>query len=302
MAREELLDLIQRHARTDGVARPPFEGVQLFKLTTAVKRIPAVYPASVCVVLQGTKRAYFGGKTHVYGENSLMCCTMPLPIEAEVRRASPEKPVLGVLLSLETPTMMETLGALEALGRHEPPPASAGVVPGLVVAECDAALLLTILRLLELLDDPLAARLLTKARLQELYFALVRGSVGHLIRGTFGASRDLGRALALLRKNLRQPLTVDELAREAGMSRAVFHRKFKAATSLSPLQFVKALRLNDAASLIAGGMNISEAAVEVGYSSPSQFSREFSRKYGVPPRQWANEALGRSAGIPNVPR
>jgi AraC-like DNA-binding protein len=101
----------------------------------------------------------------------------------------------------------------------------------------------------------------------------------------------------LLREHVREPLTVEELAREAGMSRAVFHRKFKAATSLSPVQFIKAIRLNDAAALIASGMNVSEAAEEVGYGSASQFSREFSRKYGLPPREWARESATMATGI-----
>ncbi len=222
---------------------------------------------------------------------------MPLPIEAEVREASRDKPVLGILLSLETSALSETLVALEALRRHEPLPRSRETIPGLVVAMWDDALLEAMVRLLQLLDDPLALGLLTGARLRELYVALIRSEAGHAIRRTFGTSRDLGRALALLRENVREPLTVDELAREARMSRAVFHRKFKAATSLSPVQFIKAIRLNDAAALIAGGMNISEAAEEVGYGSASQFSREFSRKYGLPPRQWASQSMTRSTSI-----
>ncbi|MEM7158583.1 MAG: AraC family transcriptional regulator [Myxococcota bacterium] len=297
MAGDELLDLIERHASSNGVVDVPFDGVQLFRLTHPVERIPAIYPASVCAVVQGNKHAYFGGETHVYGEDSLLCCTMPLPIEAEVREASPDDPVLGILLSLETPAMTETLVALEALRRHEPLPSSHETIPGLVVTPWSRGLTEAMVRLLRLLDDPLALALLAGARLRELYFALIRSQAGQAIRRTFGASRDLGRALARLREHVREPLTVDELAREAGMSRAVFHRKFKAATSLSPLQFIKAIRLNDAAALIAGGMNVSEAAEEVGYASASQFSREFSRMYGVPPRQWARDSATRVTGI-----
>ena len=126
--------------------------------------------------------------------------------------------------------------------------------------------------------------------MRELYFALLRGPSGSTIRRTFGASRDLGRAFAFLHEHLSEPISVDELARVAGMSKAVFHRRFKAVTTLSPLQFMKAIRLNNAAAMIASGMNIAEAADQVGYGSPSQFSREFSRQYGMPPRQWANTA------------
>jgi AraC-like DNA-binding protein len=297
MASRELIDLIERHTPRDGVNDIPLEGVQLFRLTKPVERIPAVYPASVCAVVQGRKLAYFGGQTHVYGEDNVLCCTMPLPIEAEVREASEKKPVLGILLNLETPALSETLVALEALQRHEPLPGSAETIPGLVVTPWDDALSEAMVRLLELVDDPLGLGLLARARLRELYVALIRSKAGQAIRQTFGNSRDLGRALALLREHVREPLTVEELAREAGMSRAVFHRKFKAATSLSPVQFIKAIRLNDAAALIASGMNVSEAAEEVGYGSASQFSREFSRKYGLPPREWARESATMATGI-----
>ncbi len=111
-----------------------------------------------------------------------------------------------------------------------------------------------------------------------------------MVRRTFGASRDLGRAFAYLHEHLREPISIDDLARAAGMSKPVFHRRFKAVTTLSPLQFMKAIRLNNAAALIAGGMNVAEAANHVGYGSASQFSREFSRQYGMSPRRWANDA------------
>ena len=144
--------------------------------------------------------------------------------------------------------------------------------------------------LLQLLDDPEARAVLASSRLRELYFALLRSEAGPAVRQAFGASHDLGRALNYLHENLAKPITVTELARIAGMSKAVFHRKFKAVTTLSPLQFLKAVRLNQAAALIAGGTNVGAAAERVGYGSASQFSREFNRQYGLPPRQWATSA------------
>ena len=99
---------------------------------------------------------------------------------------------------------------------------------------------------------------------------------------------EIARAIEYLSSRLEEPVTIEVMAAQAGMSRAVFHRRFKQATAMSPIQFVKSMRLNDAAMRIAGGMNVNEAAMEVGYASSSQFSREFKRAYGQSPRQWSN--------------
>ncbi|MCK5945075.1 MAG: AraC family transcriptional regulator, partial [Planctomycetes bacterium] len=279
-----------------GTSDVPIEGLQLIRVTEPVATVPTTYPASLCVLVTGQKRVYLGGEALTYGDGAFLCCTMPLPVEAEVPEASPSNPVLGVLLSLETATMMETLVAVEANERFEreaPRPASRH---GLVVAPWDASLLDAVWRLVQLLDDPCARQVLATARLREVYFALLRSEAGAAVRRISGASRGLGRALAYLHEHIREPVGVHDLARVAGMSRAVFHRRFKEVTTLSPLQFMKAIRLNSAAALIAKGISVAEAAARVGYESPSQFSREFRRQYGMPPRQWATASVSATAG------
>ncbi|MCA9667447.1 MAG: AraC family transcriptional regulator [Myxococcales bacterium] len=290
MSRRQIRDLILRHAPAHGTTDVPIEGLQLIRVTKPVPTVPATYPASLCLLVDGRKRVYLGGEAKTYGDGSFLCCAMPLPVEAEVPEASPRSPVLGLLLSLETPTMTETLVAAEATARLEPDVDSVQSQPGLVVCPYDEAFIDAVWRLLQLLDDACARQVLATSRLRELYFALLRSEAGGVVRRSFGASRDLGRALAYLHEHIGEPIAIDELARVAGMSKAVFHRRFKAVTTLSPLQFIKAIRLNNAAALIAGGMNVAEAANQVGYGSPSQFSREFSRQYGMAPRQWANDA------------
>lgn len=291
MSKRKIRDLLLRHAPAHGTAETPIEGLQVIRVTEPVPTVPTIYPASICFLVDGQKRVYFGGEAKTYGDGSLLCCTMPLPVEAEVPKASPEEPVLGLLLSLETQAMTETLVATEATARLEPEVDMSEPAPGLVVAALDEPFVDAVLRLLQLLDDPGARQVLAPSRLRELYFALLRSEAGGAIRRTFGASRDLGRAFAFLHEHIAEPIGTGELARVAGMSKAVFHRRFKAVTTLSPLQFMKAIRLNSAAAMIAGGMNIAEAADQVGYGSPSQFSREFSRQYGMPPRQWATNAV-----------
>ena len=124
------------------------------------------------------------------------------------------------------------------------------------------------------------------ARLRELYYTILRGEAGPFARRAFGAGNAIARSIAHVSSNLDAPISIDDMASRAGMSRTVFHRKFKQATTMSPIQFVKSMRLNRAAMEIAGGMTVNEAAMDVGYVSSSQFSREFKRMYGQSPRQW----------------
>ena len=295
MSKRKIRDLLLRHAPAHGFADVAIEGLQAIRVTEPVPTVPSIYPASLCFLVDGQKRVYFGGEAKTYGDGTFLCCTMPLPVEAEVPQASPSSPVVGLLVSLETPTMTETLVATEATARLEPEQDPSASSPGLVVAAWEAPLVDAVWRLLQLLDDPSARQVLATSRLRELYFALLRSEAGGAIRRAFGASRDRGRAFAFLHEHIAEPISVDELARVAGMSKAVFHRRFKAVTTLSPLQFMKAFRLNNAAAMIAGGMNIAEAADQVGYGSPSQFSREFSRQFGSPPRKWASDAVPAAA-------
>ncbi len=262
----------------------------MFRVNQPVERLPAVYPASICCIVQGTKRAYLGGVAYTYDADRYLCATMPLPVEAEVPVATPQEPVLGLLLDLDTRAMAEALVAYEAAARPAGLTSTKALSAGLVVAQADERFVEAMGRLLQLLDDPVALRVLTQGRLRELLFAIVEGEAGPVVRRTFGGAQDMTRVLTHVRENLSEPLCVDDLARRAGMSRAVFHRRFKAATNFSPLQFIKALRLSHAAMEIVGGKAVSQAADAVGYTSASQFSREFRRHFGQSPRQWVRTA------------
>ncbi|UTW11665.1 helix-turn-helix transcriptional regulator [Marinobacterium rhizophilum] len=162
---------------------------------------------------------------------------------------------------------------------------------GLALARWDDAFCDALLRLLQLGDCPADTAILGDGRLLELYYAILKGDAGDCARRAFGVGNEIARAIEHLSSRLDEAVTIDDMATQAGMSRAVFHRKFKQATTMSPIQFVKSMRLNSAAMKIAGGMNVSEAAMEVGYVSSSQFSREFKRMYGQSPRLWVQSRL-----------
>lgn len=297
MNKREIAQLVDRHAVEEGVTNTLLEGLQLYRMSHPVERILGVYEPSICVVVQGSKRAYLSGTTYIYDENQYLCCTRPLPVEAEVVEASPEKPLLGLLLSIETRIMVETV--IEIVAMYSSNDSSTEVMPGLTVAKWDDGFTEALGRILELLDDPVALSILSNSRMKELMFAVLRGEAGSSVRQAFAGMQKISQALTFLRSNLHEAISIDDLAKQAGMSRAVFHRKFKEVTTYSPIQFIKLHRLNDASRLIAGGTTVGEAAYQVGYSSQSQFSRDFRRYFGQSPRQWVHTVglIGREVPV-----
>ena len=280
MEEHPLSALIDKHAE-EGLTETPFEGLRLLRLSQPIQPTHGTVEPSICGVVQGKKRVHLGGASYDYDATHYLCCTMPIPVEGEVVDASPECPVLGFMLTIDTVIMTETVVEMETQATIQTP---TEVVPGLSVAAWDPGVIVAMQRLMELMDDPLAARM------KALMFALLRGDAGPSIRQALGASRDVSRAVSYLKENLTESISIDDLAKRAGMSRAVFHRKFKLATSYSPIQFIKAIRLNQAAMLIAGGSSVTDAAYQVGYASQSQFSREFRRQFGRAPSRWAGFA------------
>lgn len=137
--------------------------------------------------------------------------------------------------------------------------------------------------------------MLASTRLRELYYSVLKGEAGSTVRGSFGVGNAIGRAIEYLASHVNENVTIDDMASKIGMSKAVFHRKFKQATTMSPIQFVKSMRLNNAAKRIAEGTNVSVAAMDVGYISSSQFSRDFKRMYGLSPKQWEKENKAKAA-------
>ncbi len=167
-------------------------------------------------------------------------------------------------------------------------PARRSAPSALALSSWDVGFTQALLRLLELLEKPNDLVVLGAGRLRELCYAVLMGEAGGAARRAFGVGNEIARTIDYLSTHLNEQVTIDDMAAHVGMSRAVFHRRFKEATTMSPIQFVKSMRLNNAAMKIAGGMNVSEAAWDVGYQSASQFSREFKRMYGQSPRQWSN--------------
>lgn len=291
MSKDQIRHLIERRLPEAGpeesLMETALKGVQFFRVTEPVPCVPAVYEPTVVAILGGTKEAVLDGHHHVYDSGKYLLCPMTLPVEAGSPQASPENPLLGVMIALEPRVMREL--ALEigtAAGGNRQ--AWGKTASALALASWDTGFTQALLRLLELLDDPVDTAVLGDGRLRELYYAVLKGEAGAAARRAFGIGNEIARTIDFLATRLNEPVTIDDLADHAGMSRAVFHRRFKEATRMSPIQFVKSMRLNHAAMKIAAGKTVSEAAWAVGYQSPSQFSREFKRMYGQSPRAWSH--------------
>lgn len=286
MSKEQIKNLIERRLPEAGLVDTALKGVQLFRVTEAMPCVPAVYEPTVVAILSGSKEAVLDGEHHVYGSDKYLLCPMTLPVEAGAPRASKADPLLGLVITLDPRMMRELTMEIETAAggnrqsRHGAPSA-------LALASWDTGFTQALFRLLELLDNPVDLEVLGSGRLRELCYAVLMGEAGAAAKRAFGVGNKIARTIDYLANHLNEQITIDDMADNVGMSRAVFHRRFKEATTMSPIQFVKSMRLNNAAMKIAEGKTVSEAAWEVGYQSASQFSREFKRIYGQSPRQWS---------------
>lgn len=288
MEQEQIKQLIDVRIRKDGLMETGVKGVKLFRATQPVPCVHAVYEPSVVAIASGTKEAVLNGERYIYDNSQYLCCPMSMPVKAGAPAVSPETPLFGVYITMNPRLMRELATEMENAGGAIPTAKHGPTSQAIRLAHWDEAFSDALLRLLQLGDSETDMAVLGEARLRELYYAILKGEAGYFARQAFGVGNAIAQSIAHVSSNLNEPISIDDLATRAGMSRAVFHRKFKYATTMSPIQFVKSMRLNNAAMKIAGGMTINEAAMDVGYVSPSQFSREFKRTYGQSPRQWSN--------------
>ncbi len=287
MSKQRIKQLIEARIDQDGLTETGIPGVRLFRATQAIPCVPAVYEPSVVAIVSGSKEAVLDGHRYTYDDSKYLCCPMSMPVKAGTPNASVDDPLYGVFISLNQRVMTELTLEMENVGGALPALKSDLRAQGIKLAEWDEGFTDALQRLLQLGANPTDAAVLGDARLRELYYAILQGEAGLFARQAFGAGNAIARSIAHVSSHLDAPISIDDMAARAGMSRAVFHRKFKQVTTMAPIQFVKSMRLNNAAMKIAGGMTVNEAAMDVGYVSPSQFSREFKRMYGQSPRQWS---------------
>lgn len=296
MSKEQIKQLIEGRTDENGLTETGIKGVRLFRATRSIPCVPAVYEPCVVAIVSGSKEAVLDGRRFVYDDSNYLCCPMSMPVKAGTPAASIDNPLYGVFISLDQRVMTQLAFEMENVCGALPVVKGGLRAQGIRMAKWDEAFTDALRRLLQLGANPTDAAVLGGARLRELYYAILQGEAGVFARQAFGAGNAIARSIAHVSSHLGSPISIDGMAARAGMSRAVFHRKFKQVTTMAPIQFVKSMRLNSAAMKIAGGMTVNEATIAVGYVSPSQFSREFKRMYGQSPRQW-NEAHQLPMGV-----
>ncbi|MEC8373219.1 MAG: AraC family transcriptional regulator, partial [Pseudomonadota bacterium] len=246
-------------------------------------------------IVYGGKEAILNGDKHTFNTSKYTCCTMSMPVEAGIPDASEESPLLGVYISLNSRLMTDLAIEFESVGGNFSQSSGSSAPSGIASARWDADFTDALYRLLLLTDNATDIAMLASTRLRELYYSVLKGEAGSTVRGSFGVGNAIGRAIEYLASHVNENVTIGDMASKIGMSKAVFHRKFKQATTMSPIKFVKSMRLNNAAKRIAEGTNVSVAAMDVGYISSSQFSRDFKRMYGLSPKQWEKENKAKAA-------
>jgi AraC-like DNA-binding protein len=284
--------LIARHAR-DGVTRTALEGVSLMASETTTRPIGSVSEPALAVVAQGAKRTVLQDSVFAYGAGQYLIVSVDLPVTAHITRASREQPFLAVGMNLKP-------AAIAALLLDSGPVEQARRGPlGIASSDATDEVLDALVRLLRLLDHPGDRRALGPAVEREILWRLITGDQGAMVRQIGLADSRLsliGRSVGWLRHHYDETVRVDELARLSGMSVSSFHRHFRAVTAMTPIQYQKQIRLQEArARLIADPHDVAAVAFAVGYESPSQFSREYRRRFGVPPGKDAEQLRAASA-------
>lgn len=283
LLRQELIERLRRAIREDGTIEP-MEGLRFNRMSMPTDPLHAVSRPSFCVIAQGSKEVLLGHKRYRYDPEHFLTATAELPVSGHVTEASPGKPYLSVRLDLD-PKLVNSVIAETG----EPSLRGRGRVTAIDVSPLDAGLLDATARLVRLLDAPGQATFLASLITREIVYRLLVGDQGDRLRYIAvlgGTSQRIVRAIEWLHRNFDKPLRIEDLARDLGMSVSSFHHHFKAVTAMSPLQFQKQLRLQEARRLLLGeDLDATSAGFRVGYDDAAHFNREYKRLFGAPPKR-----------------
>ncbi|SNS23765.1 AraC-type DNA-binding protein [Streptosporangium subroseum] len=288
---DELRTLLARHARPDMTTA--IDGVLVSKVEQSTPPSPSMSGTVVALIAQGAKRIALGDRVYEYRAGQYLVASVDMPITGHFTEASPELPAMGFGLLLHPATVAELL--LQA-APGDLPPVGGGAPSGMAVSDAPDALVDAVIRLLRLLDQPRDMAVLAPLIKREILWRLITGEQGAVIRQLGLADSSLthiARAVRWIRDHYTQSFRVEDVAQLSGMSVSAFYRNFQAVTAMSPVQFQKQIRLQEARLLLATHPNdVTGVGYRVGYDSPSQFSREYRRQFGAPPSQDAARLRG----------
>jgi AraC-like DNA-binding protein len=282
--RGELVGLLDRRTGSDGRHETAIPSLNLYRFSAPTEPAYVLQEPAVCVVVQGRKQVTVGAETYVYDPSRYLAVSVELPAVGNVVEASPEEPCLCLTLTVDP---RELAALIVETGQQSPRDDHDG--RALYVSALRAPLLDGFLRLVRLLDAPQDVAVLAPLILRELQYRLLQSEqFGRLAQMAIGDGRlrRVAGVIAWVKEHYAEPLQIDALAKRANMSPSALHNHFKAVAAMSPIQYQKRLRLQEARRLLLSGATSAEAvAYEVGYASASQFSREYVRLFGQPPRR-----------------
>lgn len=282
---EQFRDAIERHLPQDGTFECLIPGMKLIRCSAPTMPMPVIYEPTVCFVAQGRKQAQLGSRILHYDPSSYLVASVSLPVVGTVTDASEAHPYLSVQLDLNTVELGELVMRYPRMTERR-----SGII-GLTINEMTSGLLDAATRLVTLLDTPEDIDALGLLAIREILYRLMTDQNGQIIYAMAQSDSrhsQVARAIMWIRANFQKACRIEDLANMAGMGRSAFYEHFKAVTAMSPLEFRNQLRMQEARRLmVSDGMDAANAGYTVGYDSPSQFSRDYSRLFGRPP---ANDA------------
>jgi AraC-like DNA-binding protein len=282
-----LSDLISRYA-ADGLTQTMLPGISLLRAQETTEPLGEIAEPAVAIIAQGVKETALNGRVFPHGPGQFAVIPAELPVNGRVTQASPAEPLLAVVLSLRQQHIIELLAEMsQTLMRTSGPRA----VHGIAVSDASPELIDAVCRLLTPLGQPDAVAVLAPGAEREILWRLLTGPQGPTVREIAFADSQLAhlaRAITWIRGHYDQTLRIEGLAAMTMMSVTSFHRHFRALTSMTPVQFQKQIRLHEARNrLLANPEDVAGAGYAAGYSSPSQFSREYRRQFGATPSRHA---------------
>ena len=283
-----LIEGVKRYTDRQAGEQSPFltaiDGVAILRADREKHPSHLIMKPALCVVVQGAKWTTFGDRRYDYRAGQALVVSVEMPAFSKVAQASPTEPFLAVVIQFDLAVMRDVMACLDKPPRPEDP-----LGRGVFVTDFDGPLADCVLRMVRLLDTPHAIPVLAPMIMREMCYWLLTGPHGSEVAKVVLANSHAQRvvtAIHALRDQFAETVRIEDLAAVAQMSPSAFHRQFKALTSMTPLQYQKQMRLLEARHLmVAGAANAEAAAYRVGYESPSQFSREYTRMFGAPPRR-----------------
>ena len=280
----EVAQMLRAYAKLEGLNDSPVDGVCVYRTDSLMPRTPVIYDPCLVIVVQGCKRGYLDDHVFEYNSSSYLACCVPVPFDVEILEASPEQP----FLALGIPIIASEIGDLQMQIDDSDLP-DEDLPYAVDTSPLQGEMLDAVARLIRTFDSASNANVLGPLIRREILYRVLTSEQGGAMRAVVQRKshfRRIGDVMRTIHDDCAQPVTTADMMRIAGMSKTTLHKSFKAVTAMTPLQFVKSVRLHQAKALMLNeGLSASTAAYQVGYASASQFSREFKRLFGLPPSE-----------------